>query len=349
MAATLFVAGFSVLTGLMLFWGFSRLPRENWQFLVSMPSVRQADGGWQGVNFTYYGLFNANAYLLATATGMCLLAALGIPFVGFFTIVAALLGVCVPASKLIARLVEKKKYTFSVGGAAFVGILCGPLLVWGAGQVLAPRMGFQLPVAAVLAALAIAYAIGEGVGRLACISFGCCYGKPLAQAHPLVRRLFARFSFVFQGKTKKIAFADHLDGQPVIPIQAVTALLYSTAAVVGLILFFSQHYRAAFLEAVVVTQVWRFFSEFLRADYRGAGRISKYQYMSLAGAAAAVPAALFSPPSMVPADVLFGLHALSQPGALIFLQLLWIGTFLYTGRSQVTGAEIHFHVLRDRI
>jgi hypothetical protein len=30
-----------------------------------------------------------------------------------------------------------------------------------------------------------------------------------------------------------------------------------------------------------VTQVWRFLSEFLRADYRGSGRISAYQVMAL--------------------------------------------------------------------
>ncbi|HSM74440.1 MAG TPA: prolipoprotein diacylglyceryl transferase, partial [Desulfobacterales bacterium] len=134
MAAALFVAGFCLLTTFMLGWGFRHLPREKWQFLASLPSVRQPDGCWRGVNLTYYGVFNANAYLLATAVGICLLAALGIPCAGFFWIVAALLGVCVPASKLIARLVEKKKYTFSVGGAAFVGILGGPPLVWGLGR-----------------------------------------------------------------------------------------------------------------------------------------------------------------------------------------------------------------------
>jgi hypothetical protein len=348
-AAALFVAGFCLLTGVMLCWGFCHLPREKWQFLASLPSVRQPDGCWRGVNLTYYGFFNANAYVLAAALSICLLAALGIPFAGFFWIVTALLAVCVPASKLIARLVEKKKYTFSVGGAAFVGILGGPPLVWGVGRVLGAKMGFEVPLAASLAALAIAYAVGEGVGRLACISFGCCYGKPLAQTHPLIRRLFANCSFVFHGETKKIAFADGLDGEPVVPVQAVTAIVYCVAAVVALALFFSQCYRAAFLEAVVVTQVWRFFSEFLRADYRGAGRISKYQYMSLAAAAVGVLFVLFCPPSAAAADIPAGLRTLWQPGVLVFLQLLWLATFFYTGKSQVTGAKIHFHVLQDRI
>jgi hypothetical protein len=348
-AAALFVAGFCLLTGVMLGWGFRHLPREKWQFLASLPSVRQPDGCWYGVNLTYYGFFNANAYVLATALAICLLAALGIPFTGFFWIVAVLLGVCVPASKLIARLVEKKKHTFSVGGAAFVGILGGPPLVWGVGRVLEAKMGFELPLAATLAALAIAYAVGEGVGRLACISFGCCYGKPLSRTHPLIRRLFGSYNFVFQGATKKIAFADGLEGEPVVPVQAVTAILYCAAAVVGLALFFGQWYQTAFLEAVVVTQVWRFFSEFLRADYRGAGRISKYQVMSLAAAAAGVLLVLFCPPSIVAADIRAGLRILWQPGVLVFLQVLWLVIFIYTGKSQVTGAKIHFHVLQDRI
>jgi hypothetical protein len=348
-AAALFVAGFCLLTGVMLGWGFRHLPREKWQFLASLPSVRQPDGCWYGVNLTYYGFFNANAYVLATALAICLLAALGIPFTGFFWIVAVLLGVCAPASKLIARLVEKKKHTFSVGGAAFVGILGGPPLVWGVGRVLEAKMGFELPLAATLAALAIAYAVGEGVGRLACISFGCCYGKPLSRTHPLIRRLFGSYNFVFQGATKKIAFADGLEGEPVLPVQAVTAILYCAAAVVGLALFFGQWYRAAFLEAMVVTQVWRFFSELLRADYRGAGRISKYQVMSLAAAAAGVLLVLLCPPSIVAADIRAGLRVLWQPGVLVFLQVLWLVIFIYTGKSQVTGAKIHFHVLQDRI
>jgi prolipoprotein diacylglyceryltransferase len=91
----------------------------------------------------------------------------------------------------------------------------------------------DLPLMPVMAALATAYALGEGVGRLACISFGCCYGKPMDQVHPLLRRLFARHAFVFTGPTKKIAYADGLDGREIFPIQAVTATLYCAAALAG--------------------------------------------------------------------------------------------------------------------
>jgi hypothetical protein len=51
----------------------------------------------------------------------------------------------------------------------------------------------------------IAYAFGEGLGRLACISFGCCYGVALPEAHPLLRHMFDRWHFVFSGSMKKIS------------------------------------------------------------------------------------------------------------------------------------------------
>ena len=136
-----------------------------------------------------------------------------------------------------------------------------------------------------MAALAAAYALGEGIGRLACISFGCCYGKPMDEVHPLLRRLFAGRAFVFTGATKKIAYADGLQGREIFPVQAVTATIYCAAALIGVYLFLKGYFRAAFLVPLLATQLWRFVSEFARADYRGRGRISAYQKMALAAAA----------------------------------------------------------------
>ena len=80
--------------------------------------------------------------------------------------------------------------------------------------------------------------------------------------------------FVFSGKTKKIAYAHGLDGQKVIPVQALTSLIFCASGLAGVYLFLEGHYQTAFLQAVVVTQFWRFVSELLRADYRGEGKIS---------------------------------------------------------------------------
>jgi hypothetical protein len=346
----LFLAGFAVLLLLLLRWGFKALPRERWQILCSLPKEKDGNGSWRGVNFTYYGLFNANSYALATATVFLLLGSLAVPASAIFAIAAGVLVPCIPASKILARIVEKRRYTFSVGAASFVGILLAPWVIFLARETLGARLGFDLQVVTGLAALAIAYAFGEGMGRLACISFGCCYGKPLSQVHPLLRRLFAGRSFVFTGKTKKIAYAHGLDGERVLPIQAITAVICCGAGLLGLGLFLNGWFRSALLAPLVITQLWRFLSEFLRHDYRGGGKISAYQVMSLAALPYMTAVAFLFPlpPPQAP-DILSGLEGLWHPVVIIFLQCLWVGSFLYTGKSQVTGATMSFHVVRDRV
>ena len=330
----------------LLAWSFQTLPGERWQIIGTIPLRKQESGAWQGVNLTYYGLFNANAYTMATALVFLLLGAAGIPVLVILAMVLIVLAVCTPASKLVARLVEKKRYTLSVGGASFVGIVTLPLMVYAA-----DRFFGGLHPTAVLAAVAIAYAFGEGIGRIACISFGCCYGKPLSKTHPLIQRLFAKAHFTFSGHTKKIAYADGLDGTKVVPIQAITAVLYCGIGLVGTALFLQGYFRAAFLAALVVTQLWRFISEFFRADYRGNGNISAYQIMGLAAVVYSLVATalLFPRPQPLVPDLAAGLAILWQPAMILFLQALWVLSFLYTGTSQVTFADIRFSVHRERV
>jgi hypothetical protein len=38
-----------------------------------------------------------------------------------------------------------------------------------------------------------------------------------------------------------------------------------------------------------------------------------------------------------------------KPSMIFFLQFLWAFVFIYTGKSQVTGSRISFHVIRDKI
>ncbi|MBN1567621.1 MAG: prolipoprotein diacylglyceryl transferase [Acidobacteria bacterium] len=208
----------------------------------------------------------------------------------------------------------------------------------------------QVHLLTVLAAASAAYALGEGVGRLSCISFGCCYGKPLAHCHPLVQRLFARHHFIFSGKTKKIAYAQGLDGQRMMPIQAITALIYSGISLVGFLLLLKGRSTLAFLLCNSTTQIWRAVSECYRSDYRGAGKISAYQMMAIFTIAygfilaLALPA---SPPS--PGNLWIGLNLLFFPGILLFFQGLWVTAFLLTGRSAVTASSISFYVVKERI
>lgn len=347
MADELFVGICAFLTYLLFRWAFRHLTHERWQFLAAIPIFKTA-AGWQGLNLTTYGFFNATAYTLACALLIVLTAAIGIPVSYTLVLLAIVLAVCMPGSRLIARLVEKKPHTFSIGGAFFLGLLLTPPIVILSQPLAASFYHTTVNPLAFLSAVSLAYCWGEGIGRLACISFGCCYGKPLQEVHPVVRTLLGRWHFTFFGDTRKIAYAHHLEGVPVVPVQGLTAVLYSVTALAGVYAFLNNAFRTALLLSLIVSQLWRFASEFLRADYRGEGRVSAYQVMSLMAVLAAVGLACMpAPPTpAVASPILQGLSALWHPAILLTLQVLWIASFLYTGRSQVTGATIHFHVHR---
>jgi hypothetical protein len=281
---------------------------------------------------------------------LVLLGSIGISPLGTAVLAASMLCCCVPASRLVARVVEKKTDTFTVGGAVFVGILITPFVIMLINRFLGGKLGFHIPIMSAYAAIAIAYAFGEGLGRMACISFGCCYGKPLASSSGLLKRLFTGRGFVFFGSTKKIAYAGGLEATEVIPIQAITAVFYTVCGLIAAVMFLTAHHLGAFLLATIATQGWRSFSETLRADYRGEGNISAYQIMGMAGVAYAIAAAYFlaSEPGVQP-DLAAGLKSIWSPELILFLQGIWILIFYYTGRSTVTGATLSFHVHSDRI
>jgi hypothetical protein len=309
--------------------------------------MKMSGGKRAGVNLTWYGLLTANAYAVAIAVLFFLMGSLDIPMTGTALLTTAMLAVCVPASRLVARIVEKKAHTFTVGGAVFVGILVAPWLVLALNRMVP---GIMIPPAAALAGFAVAYAFGEGLGRLACISFGCCYGKPLNEAGPWIRRLFAEHNFVFTGKTKKIAYADGHDGERVIPVQALTASIYTLCGLASAVLFMKGSFTLAFILSMTVTQGWRVFSETLRADYRGSGKVSAYQVMGVAGIIYGSAVSFLAPalPVQVP-NIESGVGAMWHPGAILFIQAVWLAIFFHTGRSTVTGATLSFHVRRERI
>jgi len=335
---------------LYFWWGFSCLPAEKWQIVAAVPSSRTEKGHWQGINYTWYGLLTANAYLVSVAVLLVLMGSVGVPPLGTAILALAMLGCCVPASRLVARVVEKRAHTFTVGGAVFVGILITPFVIALVNRIPGELLGFHIPVMSAWAAIAIAYAVGEGLGRMACISFGCCYGKPLSTSSGLLKRIFAGRSFVFFGSTKKIAYAGGLEATEVIPIQAITAVFYCVCGLICAGMYLSSHHTAAFLLATITTQGWRSFSETLRADYRGEGKVSAYQIMGIIGVVYAIAAACFlsQEPVGLP-DLKVGLSTLWSPGLILFLQGIWLAIFLYTGRSTVTGATLDFHVHQDRI
>lgn len=345
-----FVSVLVILNAGLSAWSFRHLPRERWQMLAAVPLRKGDDGCWQGLNLTYYGLFNAMAFTVAAALAFILAAAAGVSPAMVTAMLAVLIAVCAPASRVVAFLVERKRHTLTVGGASFVGILLSPVLVWTAGWI-SPRLGGSaIPVWPVLAAFSIAYAFGEGIGRLACISFGCCYGRPIESLPAPLRQWLRPLAFRFAGHTRKIAYASALEHQPVVPVQAFTNVLYLLAGTIGILLYLRGNFFSAFLLTLVVTQAWRVLSECFRSDYRGGGRFSAYQCMSVVSLvyAACLPL-VFPTGNLPPPELAAGLSALWTPAMLLALQGLFIFAFLFTGRSEVTDSRIAFRVVRDRV
>ncbi len=348
---TLFLLILALFCAAALSWGFRRLPEQQWQIWATLPRYDRANNLWQGTNLTWYGILTASANLLALLVVFCLLASIGVSRSLILLLTGALLLGALPAARWVAWLVEGKRHTFTVGGSVFVGFLLLPWIVVACNRYALAPSAPPLPVLAVMAAISIGYAFGEGLGRLACISYGCCYGKALQDCGPRLRRVFSRRHFVFHGATKKIAYAAGLEGESVVPIQGVTALLYCGTGLLGATLFLAGQFAAAFLLTALVTQAWRVFSELWRADYRGSGRLSAYQVMGLL----LLPYALLltwlfpAAPLPAPAAMAEGMRALWHPAVLLSLQGSWLVMFLFLGRSQVTGAHLSFHVHHERI
>ena len=331
-------------------WGFKNLPEESRQMLAAIPVHKREDGTWTGLNITWYGLLTANAVSASAALFILLNGSLGWNTLNGFLLVAWIMTLALPAARIIARVIERKANTFTTGGAFAVGLAAvwpGVILI---NRISGPAGEAALDPLTAMAVLMIAYTFGEGIGRMACISFGCCYGKRLEDSPPWLQQLLGRFHFVFQGETKKIAYAQGWQGVPVVPIQGMTALILVTTGMVSLALLFAGHTRAAFLTALVLSQGWRVLSEFLRSDHRGSGRLTAYQVLGLASIAyGAVLSLLLQTPAGRSLDLFRGFHVFSQSSCLLFLDGLWMLTLYYMGRSRVTASSIRFQVLKDRI
>lgn len=342
-----FIAALAALMAALLSWGCKTLPEERWQMIASVPVVKRSDGGWVGLNLTFYGLFSATGCVFGISLATVLLSSLQVSMSVILLLVALMLGLCLPASKLVAVIVEKKRSTYTIAGAAFVAAIVLPPVTWTASALL-PRWGLSLPSFPVLAAIGISYALAEAIGRLACMSFGCCYGMPLRDASPRVARLFGHFHTVFRGTTKKAAYASGLEKVPLIPIQALTSIIFASTGLIALVFFFAQHWRTAIIVSVVGTWGWRAVAENLRADHRGHARFSVYQVMSLIAMGYLIGVATLSSGGGPVPDLSLGLSQISSAGVIVLLEAVWILLFVSYGRSQVTASFVSFHVVTER-
>ena len=161
----IFVIALGVLCGAVLIWSWRALPHERWQVLAVMPVRKNGGDTWEGLNITYYGLFHACSITLASILALIMLGSIGVDPLDSLLLMAPLLSVCVPASRIVARIVEGKPQTITVAGAAFVGLILAPWLTLAVRQALGDKAVDGLSVLPVLAAIATAYAFGEGMGR----------------------------------------------------------------------------------------------------------------------------------------------------------------------------------------
>jgi hypothetical protein len=166
---------------------------------------------------------------------------------------------------------------------------------------------------------------------------------------PTIKRFLSWATFTYVGQTKKIAYAHQFDGEKIFAVQAITVVLYTACALAATLLYLYGAYAWAFFLCLLITQAWRFASEFMRADYRGQQKISVYQIMSLLTIPYGLMMLVFFPSTGPVANVLAGLQSLWDPSVIIFLQIMGVVMFLRTGRSRTTGAGIRFHVNQDRI
>lgn len=346
---------FLIISGLVLVnimgWGFTHLPRERWQMLAVVPLQKNETGKWLGINLTYYGFFIATSELLALGLLIILLASMGISLLGTLVVTAIMLLFCVPSARIIARLVEKKQHTFTVGGASFVGIVLAPILIVATEKMLSSYYyPCYMPLMPIMAAMAIAYSLGEGLGRLACLSYGCCYGKPVRDCCPLLQRLFARTGHIFDGDIKKAVYESDFHGERLVPIQSITCILYTFTALVGSGLFLAGHFTWALLLCILVTQAWRFFSEIFRADFRGYAKISVYQKMGLTAIVYILCITLIGKPDiLVESSITRGVASLWDPLIIVGLQLAWLVFFIYFGRSTVTSSTVSYTLHLEKI
>jgi hypothetical protein len=303
------------------------------------------------LNLTFYGFFMATSNALAVGIVFAFLGAIGVTATAVFALSAITMTLCWPAARLIARVVEKKSHTFTVGGAVFAGALISPWIIKAINATPAKALGGEIPVIPALAAMSVAYAYAEALGRLACISFGCCYGKSLDQLSPRMRRLFESFSFRFAGATKKVSYEGRLEGAPVAPVQALNSVVSVIIALTSAYLFLKSYFTASLLFSAAGMHGWRFLSERLRADHRGkAQKVSVYQVMALSIAPYAAAISLLFPSGQTETlEITAGLGMLWNPAVLLFCQALWLAVFLITGRSTVTGSTLSFFVRSDRI
>ncbi|MBM4354922.1 MAG: prolipoprotein diacylglyceryl transferase [Deltaproteobacteria bacterium] len=228
------------------------------------------------VTVVSFGLWVALAWAVGGAVALVRLSQAGLlpgspaPFLAIGIPVLAILG-----SRLLEILVNLKAYVAAPGrklpetGFAFQGalVLCTLVLIG-----TAETRG--LPVLRLLDALALGLPLGHAFGRLGCLAYGCCHGRPTG----------SRVSIRYEDPNSKPVWKEGLSGVPLHPTQ-----LYSALGDVALFLLLNGlaqigPLREGSLAALylVVNSAGRFGTEFIRWPRPTPGRLLKpFQWTSL--------------------------------------------------------------------
>lgn len=322
------------------------------QFIATMPRGDISQDGIRGTNLTTYGALIAMGLMAGATLMVFLLGTTAMPMIPAGITCVSVLSAALISARTMAKIIERKRFTFTVGGAFAVCLAIAPWLAACIRSLWIASGGSAYPLIVLLTALALAYVLGEAIGRLACLSFGCCYGRPLADLPPRFQRLFRDWPAVFTSPTHKAVYESGFRNEPLIPVQLIAAAGNGVLATIGLFLFLETHYKAAFLTTAAGTQLLRFGLEYLRADYRGAmKKVSPYQILSLSGIPYVILVAMIlDKPAATPCPVLSaGAAALWTPAAILLIQGIGLVACFYFGISRVTTSTINFGVRNDRV
>lgn len=349
----IFIAFYTLFLVFLTYFGIKYFPNENYQVLFVVPVKKYKNKKWYGINITYYGLISAVSYTFATFTFLVLAKSYHISSQIIIISVVLILICCMPASKFMARIIEKKKNTFTISGAAFIGSIFSPFFFFVTSYFFLSDFDTAIQTSFILlSALSVSYILGEGVGRLACISFGCCYGKKLDEYQGIFKNFFYNFNTTFKGETKKASYEGGCENQKTIPVQGLSSIIYNVTGLIGTILFLLGNIKTSFILSVAVANLWRFFSEYLRDDHRGdIKKYSFYQYFSLISILYSLLIALLFTPDQgsIFFDIRKGLSELRSYWTLAFFLSIFVISFAYTGLSKVTYSKIEINVLRKNI
>ncbi len=346
------VSGLFVFLSAIIIWSFYNLPKEKYQFIAAVPSFKTHEK-WVGVNYTFYGLISASAAALGVTIFYLLMILPGYSSIMIIAVLLPIFMSAIASAKILASLVEKKKNVLSVGAALFTAFLISPIVTFAVNKYMSPFYGKSIDFIFFLTSASVSFLFGEGMGRLACVSFGCCYGKQVKTLKGVLYKIFSVFFIRFTGDTKKISYASNLQGKKIVPIQIITAFIYIFSGSLCMYLLLDGRVMASFLISSLCIFVWRLLSEFLRCDYRGGGKISVYQIFSVISIFLVILISftcnIFSYNDSQNYEIYSAILKLWDPAYILMIQGLWIFCFIYTGKSQVTGSKIRFHINENEI